>query len=179
MRRGAYAIVVVALLFAFAPWSATGIAQAGEGELPQLAEFSLQSLKGEHVAAKDFAGKVLLINFWATWCGPCLQELPHFDKLYKELADDGLVVLAISTDGPETASNVRRTVKRRKWKMPILLDQEGVVSGLLNPRGTNPFTMVVDRCGRVVYTHEGYNSGDEDVVAKIVRDALSQPCAAK
>jgi thiol-disulfide isomerase/thioredoxin len=127
----------------------------------KVAGFRLKDLSGKQVQLSDFAGKVVVVNFWATWCVPCIQELPHLDKLQARYGKDGLVVLAVTIDGPETFSRVRSVVQRRKWKMPVLLDQDGSVAGLLNPRGTNPYTMFVDRGGRLARDHEGYSSGDE------------------
>lgn len=138
------------------------IAAAGApGGRQQAPDFELKDLAGKRVRLSNLAGKTVIINFWATWCGPCLLELPHLDKIGKDLADKGLVVLAISTDGPQTLAQVRSLVKREKYAFNVLLDPEGKVFALLNPRGTNPFTLIVDKAGRIAESHEGYNPGDE------------------
>lgn len=124
-------------------------------------DFELKDLSGQRVKLSSLAGKVVIVNFWATWCGPCLQELPHLQKIHDQHKDAGLVVLAVSTDGPETLAQVRSVAKRQKWTMPVLLDQEGKAASALNPRGTNPYTVFVDRAGKIAEAHEGYSAGEE------------------
>jgi thiol-disulfide isomerase/thioredoxin len=136
-------------------------------------DFELKDLGGKRVKLSSLAGKVVIVNFWATWCGPCLQELPHLDKLQQAHGGD-LVVLAISTDGPDTLPQVRSVAKRQKWSMPVLLDQEGKVSGTLNPRGTNPYTVFVDRSGRIAERHEGYTAGDEKTYAEWAKALIAE-----
>jgi thiol-disulfide isomerase/thioredoxin len=113
------------------------------------ADFSLKDLRGKRVKLSDFKGKVVVVNFWATWCGPCLQELPFLEADYQAKAKDGLVVLAIATDGPETASRIQGVVRQRKFTMPVLHDAAGSVVASHNPRGSNPYTIFIDRAGRV------------------------------
>lgn len=131
------------------------------GERPPAANFELDNLSGDSIELADFAGKVVVISFWATWCQPCLQELPHMDRFLTQYEDDGLVVLAITTDGPESQSEVRSIARRNRWGFEVLTDLDGSVAAVVNPRGTNPFTVFVDRQGRVAAEHEGYSSGDE------------------
>jgi cytochrome c-type biogenesis protein len=138
-----------------------------------VADFSLDDLDGEEVSRSDFNGKVVVISFWATWCGPCLQELPHMQEIANEHSDD-VVVLAITTDGPDTMSEVRNIVRRNRWTMPILLDQDGSVMAQLNPRGTQPFTMFIDRSGNLAASHEGFSSGDEVGHAETVATLIAE-----
>lgn len=143
-----------------------------------VADFSLKNLKGEKVSLSDFAGKVVVVNFWATWCEPCKQELPFLNKYYLDKKDD-LVVLAIATDNAQTVNKVRQTVKRKRWKMPILLDLEGTVVADLNPRGSAPYTMYVDRAGRLAADHDGYVPGDEVGMLKVIDALVGEAAAAK
>lgn len=147
---------------------------------PEVAGFSLKTLKGgKKVSLSQFKGKVVVVNFWASWCEPCKQELPFLNQYYKDLKDDGLVVLAIATDGPRTLSKVRQTVKRKKWKMPILLDLDGSVMGDLNPRGAAPYTLYVDREGRNAGDHDGYAPGDEIKMLAKIKTLLAEGQATK
>jgi peroxiredoxin len=127
----------------------------------KVTDFSLKDTKGKMVKLSAQKGKVVVITFWATWCAPCIQELPHLNKFYKKYKDDGLMVLAINIDGPDTFSKAKTIIKRKRLKLPILLDPEGDVTAILNPRGTNPYTLFVDRHGRLAADHEGFGKGDE------------------
>ena len=145
---------------------------------PTVADFTLNTLKGTPVRLADLKGKVVMINFWATWCRPCLQELKFVDEYYKQLKDKGVEVLAITTDGPQTLGKVRQTVKRRRWKMPVLLDQDGAVMANLNPRGNQPFTLYIDRAGRKAGEHDGYTAGDEKGMKATLEALLAEAAEA-
>lgn len=142
--------------------------------------FTLDTLDGESISLDDFDGQVVAVSFWATWCRPCLQELPHMSRFHEQYGDadgDGerdFTVIAISTDGPETLAEVRQTVRRQRWQMPVLLDQEGDVSAQLNPRGTNPFTVFIDREGNIAHAHEGYSSGDEVGYEELIQQLIAE-----
>ncbi|MCK6549777.1 TlpA family protein disulfide reductase [Myxococcota bacterium] len=138
-------------------------------------DFELKDLAGKRVKLSSLAGKVVVVNFWATWCKPCLLEMPHLGKLEAELGEQGLVVLSISTDSPQTLAEVRQLVRRERFTQRILLDPEGKVLASLNPRGTNPFTVVVDRAGRIAEVHEGYTPGDERKYREWAEALLKEP----
>lgn len=139
---------------------------------------TLPALEGDAVGLEALRGHVVVLAFWATWCAPCLLELPHLQVLADELPDQ-LVVLAISTDGPETRAEVASLVRERGLTLPVLLDETGAATELLNPRGTNPFTVVLDRSGRIAATHEGYAPGDERTLRATVLAVLDEPLAAQ
>jgi peroxiredoxin len=101
----------------------------------------------------------------------CLQELPFLDRFHQQRSKDGLVVLAIATDGPETAAQIAPLVRRRRLTMPVAHDQSGTVISALNPRAANPYTLFIDRQGRVTHRHEGYSPGDERTYESLI-DAL-------
>ena len=136
--------------------------------------FSVRDLDGKRVDLKSLKGKVVIINFWATWCRPCMQELPHLDAMQKKYGKKGLVVLAVSTDGPETASKVRAVTKRKRFKMRVLHDKDGALIAKLNPRANNPYTVFVDKTGKTAYRHEGYAPGDEKGYEAWVKKLLAE-----
>jgi peroxiredoxin len=140
----------------------------------EIADFTLQNLKGKDESLSDYDGHVIIITFWATWCGPCKQELSFLNKYYKKFKNQGFTVLAISTDAPETRAMVRMIAKRKKWKMPIMFDDEGSVTALLNPRGAVPFSLFVDKNRKSAYLHEGYTLGDEIKYLKIIKSLLKE-----
>ncbi|MFN3201223.1 MAG: TlpA disulfide reductase family protein [Bradymonadia bacterium] len=167
--------LIFALLALFAT---TSLASASDLTPPEkrsaIADFALKNIKGKKVKLSELKGKVVIINFWATWCGPCKQELPFLDQYQKDLKDKGLEVLAISIDSPQTLSEVRVLAKRKRWKMNVLLDQDGSTLAALNPRGTPPFTVGVDREGRIAFQHEGYASGDEVEIKKHIDTLIAE-----
>ena len=114
-----------------------------------------RDLKGQPVSLAALKGYVVVVSFWATWCAPCKKELKVLNKLLKEKAQ--LRAIAISVDSPETAAEVRATVKRYRWTMPVLHDKDGSISSVHNPRGTVPYVIFVDREGRVAHTKSGFS----------------------
>ena len=115
-------------------------------ERRQQADFTLADLKGEKWTLKSLKGKVVLLNFWATWCPPCNRELPDMEALYEEYKDQGLVVLAV-TD--EDSAKVEPFVSKRKLTYPVLLDPGRKVNDEFGIEGI-PKTFVYDRDGRLV-----------------------------
>ena len=111
-------------------------------------DFSLKDLTGREWKLSDLHGKVVLVNFWATWCPPCRKELPDLDALYAKFKDRGLVVLAISD---EEQSKVEPFLKQHDFKFPFLLDPGRVVSKIFAPREV-PKSYVFDRDGKLVAT---------------------------
>ena len=141
---------------------------------PVVAAFELKDLKGKRVRLKDLRSKVVVVSFWATWCVPCKAELKVLSKLYKKYKAKGLEVLAISTDGPETLSEVRTFPRRYRWTMPVLVDVEGVAIAALNPRGTCPYTVFIDREGRRAFAHEGFAAGDAASFEQHITELLAE-----
>ncbi len=86
-------------------------------------EFNLPNLQGEQRSLKDFRGKVVLLNFWATWCVPCVTEMQSLDRLAKTLGDKGLVVIGINVDDEEREKDVKRFVEEKGLGFPILRDK--------------------------------------------------------
>jgi peroxiredoxin len=117
-----------------------------DDERRQQADFTLTDLQGKSWTLKDLRGKVVLVNFWATWCPPCRKEMPDLDALYERFRDQGLVVLAISD---EDAGKVKPFVAERKISYPILLDPGRRVNNLLAVQGI-PKSLVYDRDGKLV-----------------------------
>ena len=98
---------------------------APAGEAAQKApSFRLHDTAGAAIALEDFRGKVLLLNFWATWCTPCREELPELDRLYTKHRDQGLVVVGIAVD--TSAERVSAFLKKRPVGFPVVVDTQGV-----------------------------------------------------
>ena len=111
-------------------------------------DFSLESLGGGTVSLSSFKGKVVLLSFWATWCGPCKQEMPEMQTLYQKLKDKGFEVIAV--DMMEDKATVSQFVKTSGYTFPVLLDSTGAVGG--GPYGARaiPTNYIVDKAGKLV-----------------------------
>lgn len=140
----------------------------GQGRAP---DFELRSLDGRSVRLSDHFGKdVVLIDFWATYCEPCLRALPHLDELYKKYRGRGFVVLAVAIDEAALGSRVRVESAKLGLSFPVLLDPETEVVARYNPRSTAPYSVLVGRDGRILSRREGYTPADRDALeSELVR----------
>ena len=112
-------------------------------------DFTLESLAGDQVSLSSYKGKVVLLSFWATWCGPCKQEMPEMQALYQKLKSRGFEVVAV--DMMEDKAVVADFVKKSGYTFPVLLDHTGEVGGgqMYNARAI-PTNYIVDKSGRIV-----------------------------
>lgn len=159
--------LLLAGLFVGAPASA----QQSTGTLAT--DFTLRDIENRAVSLADYRGSVVLMNFWATWCGPCMQEMPHLQTMYDDLKDQGFVVLSVSTDDARDASKVKPLVKAKRLTFPVVLDKETTVVSQYNPAKTLPYTVLIDRQGKVAKVHQGYNPGDEKAMRAEVEALLA------
>jgi peroxiredoxin len=124
-------------------------------------EFALTDLLGETHRLSDYRGQAVFLNFWATWCPPCLDEMPALERVYRALKGRGLVVVAVSLDtGPRSA--VERFVKELALTFPILLDPRGASVRAYRLPGL-PVSFLIDRKGRLVAQELGardWNAGE-------------------
>ena len=141
-------------------------------------DFSLRDLDGQTVTLSQFEGQVVLIDFWATWCGPCKQAMPHLQEMVNELGDEGFTVLAISTDDARDKAKVKPFIRRSRFTFPVLYDTQSEVLTTYNPGKTLPFSVLVDREGNVANLHSGYNPGDEVALRAEVMELLGHSEAA-
>ena len=111
-------------------------------------DFSLPGLDGQKVSLKDYRGKVVLVNVWATWCPPCVEEMPSMEKLYQELKGDGFEILAVSID-ESGAKDVGPFMKKHKLSFPALTDPEGTIKSIYKTTGV-PESFVIDKDGTLL-----------------------------
>jgi peroxiredoxin len=130
--------------------SGAGVAIAREGE--PAPDFTLGGLSGQPVRLSDFLGSPVMLNFWATWCGPCKVEMPLFVHTYERNQAAGLVILAV--DVQEAAATVQPFVNEYRMTFPVALDADGQVATLYRVQGL-PTTMFIDAEGRLVKAHRG------------------------
>lgn len=164
--RSLWSRILVLMLFSWSAWAAVGAGKPAQ-------DFSLRDTNNTTQTLSQYKGKVVLINFWATWCGPCQVEMPHLQKMYTELGAQGLVVLGISADDAKTTSMVKPLAKNKGLTYPVLLDTQSAVVSQYNPSKTLPFNVLVDRSGNVASVYSGYNPGDEVNLRKAVEALLA------
>ena len=133
-------------------------------------DFTLKSLGGENLRLEEYRGKVVLINFWASWCGPCRQEMPILDRIQQRYQGAGFEVLGVNVEGRDPKA--RRVAKELSVSFPLLFDESQAVSTDYDLQGM-PFSVLIDRSGQVQYIHKGYKPGDErnyiDRLKKLLR----------
>jgi len=138
-------------------------------------DFSLRALDGSNVRLSDYLGRdVVLLTFWATWCTPCLGEVPHLVKLHETYKDKGLKVLSIAMDGPETIANVEPTARRYGVTYPVLLDEDTRVMAVYNPARDAPFTVLIGKDGTIAETRVGHAPGDEKILEEHLLALMGQ-----
>ena len=145
-------------------------ASAGElsGPAPQ---FSLMSRNGEQVSLADLKGQVVMINFWATWCGPCRREMPHLEALHQRYANLGFTLLGVNVE--EDTSGVEKFLKDTPVSFEVLYDPANKVSALYDVVAM-PSTVMVDREGNLRFMHSGYQSGFEHEYQAQIRALLRE-----
>ena len=134
-------------------------------------DFTLKSLQGANLRLDEYRGKVVLINFWASWCGPCRQEMPLLDRIHQRYSDAGFAVLGVNVEG--TVAPAKETAEHAHVTFPVLIDENQKVSGLYDLESM-PSTVVVDRDGVIRYVHHGYKPGDEAQYLEVVKKLISE-----
>ncbi len=132
-------------------------------------EFTLPQLDGAPVTLSGLRGRIVIMEFWATWCGPCRISTPSLDAIYRRYRDRHVTVLLINEG--DSATQVRQWAERR-FIAPILLDRDGDVGRLYRLAGI-PELFVLNQEGRIVYAHSGYSGGLEHNVGLILDELLT------
>jgi peroxiredoxin len=160
-------LVSALLVTAFA---ATSLASSGlEGQ--PAPDFALKSSTGENLRLSEYRGDVVMINFWATWCGPCRQEMPLLDELYTRYARVGFSLLGVNID--DDSRRAMQMIDELGVHFPVLFDSRKEVSRLYEVDAM-PVTVLVDREGVVRYVHHGYKPGYEDQYLDQIRSLLRE-----
>jgi peroxiredoxin len=143
-------------------------------------DFTLKDLSGQaRTLSRSYPDKAVLLDFWATWCVPCVKELPHLQALQDRFGARGLQVLAVSIDGPDRLAAVAAFVGRYGYTMPVLLDARSEVIALYDPQLVLPLAVLVDRSGRIRFVHQGYSHGDERLIEAEIGKVLDEAGARK
>ncbi|MGB3974803.1 MAG: TlpA disulfide reductase family protein [bacterium] len=137
--------------------------------------FELPAMDGTTYKLEENLGKkVIVLDFWATWCKPCLREMPHVNALYEKYKDRNLQVLAVSIDTAASKSQIKPTVNRYKFTFPVLLDTDNNVIRHYSPNRNVPHLVIIGAKGTIVREFCGYKPGDEKLIETIVQEELEK-----
>ncbi len=114
----------------------------------------------------------IVVLFWATWCAPCRQEMPFYQSLLARHRDTGLQVVAVSMDDTSTITQAGPAARRLGVRFPVLSDLDTRVSSQMNPRRAAPFSVWINRQGRIVWEREGFALAERDTIARGVADLV-------
>lgn len=160
----AFSVFALTTLVASLAWAATV-----SGPAPS---FALQSNGGQQVALSSLKGKVVMVNFWATWCVPCRQEMPHLQALYEKYNGLGFELLAVNVE-KNNAEGARKWLQETPVTFPVLFDPENQVTKLYKVQ-TMPSTVIIGRDGTMRFMHNGYKPGYENDYQTEVRSLLRE-----
>ena len=149
-----------------------GSSLASSGLTGQTApDFVLKSATGENLRLSEYRGDVVMINFWATWCGPCRQEMPLLDELYTRYQRVGFNLLGVNID--DDSRRAMAMVNELGISFPVLFDEDKKVSKLYEVEAM-PLTILLDREGTVRHVHHGYQPGYEQKYLNEIRSLLRE-----
>lgn len=158
------------LVTVIAVWLLAFGAHAGSlsGPAPK---FTLQTMDGKNVSLSDLKGQVVMINFWASWCAPCRQEMPLLNELYDTYKKAGFTLLGVNLD--EEKSEAKGFLKKVPVTFPVLHDPMGAVAELYDNRAM-PSSYFIDRKGNLTHVHRGYRPGEEKDYKAVIRKLIAQ-----
>jgi thiol-disulfide isomerase/thioredoxin len=133
--------------------------------------FTLANRAGGEVSLAALKGKVVMINFWASWCGPCRQEMPLLDQMHKRYSSLGFTLIGVNVEA--NTKDAERWLKDTPVSFPVLFDRDSKVSKLYDVSAM-PSTVFIDRKGNLRYLHRGYKAGDESEYLNQIRALLKE-----
>jgi peroxiredoxin len=134
-------------------------------------DFALKSMSGDNIRLSEHRGEVILLNFWASWCGPCRQEMPHLNALQQRYSKLGFNVVGVNVDKDSALAN--KLLKDIPVSFPVLLDNMGDVSASYNVSAM-PTTVLIDRDGNMRYLHKGYKPGYENDYEQQIKELIRE-----
>lgn len=133
-------------------------------------DFTLSDISGASHTFSSYQGKVVLVDFWATWCPPCRAEIPHLKKLHDAYKSQGLVILGVGLD---KKTSISKFVLSNSVNYTVLVDESNITGGLFNVRGI-PRTIIVDKKGRIAFDHTGFSPGMEKELETEIKTLLAE-----
>ncbi|NHN37778.1 TlpA family protein disulfide reductase [Pseudomaricurvus alcaniphilus] len=162
MRKQSLLILVGLLL---SPWL---LANNLSGAAP---DFTLKSTQGDNLRLEEERGNVVLLNFWASWCGPCRQEMPKLDELHQRYQAAGFKVLGVNVETDSDAALAM--LKKLPVSFPVLFDSDSAASKLYDVDAM-PTTVLIDRDGQLRYLHRGYKPGYEELYREQIKELIRE-----
>jgi len=153
-----------------AVFASAALASSSSGPAPG---FQLSGRGGKTIDLSQFKGQVVMINFWASWCGPCRKEMPLLEDIYKKYKPMGFTMLAVNVEPDTKAADAWLGKLAKPVTFPIAYDVDSKVSKLYKVE-TMPSTVIVDRKGNVRALHRGYKDGDENFYLTQIRTMLKE-----
>ena len=133
--------------------------------------FTLPSRSGDTVSLADLQGQVVMLNFWASWCGPCRQEMPLLEQMHKRYSALGFTLVGVNVDA--NSKDAEEWLSKTPVTFPVLFDRESKVSAMYDVKAM-PSTVFIDRQGNVRALHKGYKAGDEGEYLNQIRALLKE-----
>ena len=164
MRRSALSALAAIALVAAAVVPAYALSRGSRAP-----EIGLRDTEGRPVRLSQLRGKVVLVDFWASWCEPCKQELPVLNRLQREYADDGLVIVGVNIDNDE--ANMQRFLRRTPVAFRVVHDGDHQVADRYSPPRM-PSSFLIDQRGVVRYVHEGFRASDARTIENKIKELL-------
>lgn len=150
-------------------WLLPGLLLAGASQ--QADDFTLTGVQGD-VSLAQYRGKVVYLDFWASWCGPCRQSFPWMDRMATRYGPDGLVVIAINLDKERALAD--QFLSEQQTRFPIAFDPRGEVAERYDVQ-VMPSSYLIDRHGEIKLRHRGFQSDKADLLESEIRALLQQP----
>jgi peroxiredoxin len=134
-------------------------------------DFTLKSNAGDNVRLAEQRGQVVMLNFWASWCGPCRKEMPLLDAMYQRYSAAGFVLYGVNVE--EDNTDAKKLIKELGVSFPVLFDTESKASSLYNVDAM-PTTVVIDKKGQIRFVNRGYKAGDENKYRDQIRELIKE-----
>jgi peroxiredoxin len=155
--------IVAALVIAL-----PAVASDPTGPAPQ---FALPAKGGSQINLAQYKGQVVMLNFWASWCGPCRQEMPLLEDIYKKYNKLGFTLIGVNVEPDSKAAD--DWLKQTPVSFPVLYDKDSKVSRMYDVSGM-PSTVIIDRKGNLRFLHHGYKPGDESEYLNSIRSLIRE-----
>jgi thiol-disulfide isomerase/thioredoxin len=143
---------------------------ASSGPAPQ---FTLESRNGPKVSLAQYKGQVVMLNFWASWCGPCRQEMPLLENIYSKYKKMGFVLVGVNVEPDSKDAEGFLKGLQAPVSFPVIYDKDSTVSKAYDVQGM-PSTVIIDRKGNIRVLHRGYKPGDENEYLDSIRTLVRE-----